>query len=324
MFFHKQLFLLLIVLSPFGKSIFAQAYTKLEKKIIRSIYKDSGIDVAKVPNLLVLYAYEGQEGQINLDFHPDDTITLNPDYLVALGDVSQFLAAQSVLELVHKKKLQLSDDINQFLPQGHKNPTPIPLESLLNHQSGLPKIPTNFGQFEKDKNDPYRYYSDTALLTFVGDYPLAQKRGKYRYSLVNYALIQYILKHFGRKLPIKKGKQNMGHKEGSFFSPKSYYQFTAAKGLTMTPNELYQTIKATKEKTKNYPIFSTKMQKNIYSSYGFHILKSRKHEVALLKGAVNGFTVVAAFDRKRDRILVVVADSQDYTGRLYHALSWFF
>ncbi len=324
MHFHKKLFFLFLVLFPFGKNIFAQAYTRLEKKIIRSIYKDSGIDVRKVPNLLVFYAHDGTEGQINLDFHPADSITLHPDYLIALGDASQFLAAQTIMQLVSQNKLQLSQDINLFLPQGYHNPTPISLESLLTHQSGLPKLPTNFGQYEKDKNDPYRYYTDTALLAFVKDYPLAQKTGKYRYSLVNYALIQYILEQLDKKRTPLNEKWNTGHKEGHPITPKTYYQFDAAKGLAMTPSALFQTIKSTKQIVKNYPIFSTKMQRKIYSSYGFHVLKTRKHEIALLKGAVNGFTVVAAFDRNRDRILVIVADSQDYTGRLYHALDWFF
>jgi len=323
--FRQLLFLCFILLiSPFGK-ILAQPYTKFEKRIIRSIYKESGIEVKKVPNLLVIYESNDKKGHIQLDFNPTDSITLDPDKLVALGDASQFLTAQAILQLVNDHQLQLSTDINHFLPQGYQNRTPITIESLLTHLSGLPKIPNNFGKYEREKEDPYRYYSDTALWEFYRDYPLAQKVGKYRYSLVNYALLQYILKHFGRSLPTSQKACNLGFKEGKpLIFPMSFYQFTAAKGLQMTPNQLFELLKSAQVRVQDYPIYPTQLQKKIYSSYGFHVVKSRRHEVILLKGAVNGFTIVGAFDRKRDRFLLVVADAQDYTGRLYHALSWFF
>jgi len=324
MLFRQLKFLLFLLLFPFGKDIHAQSYSKLEKKMVRSIYKDSGIDVQRVPNLLLIYSHKGTEGQILLDFNKKDSITLDPDKLVALGDASQFLAAQSILQLIEENRLQLSTDVNHFLPQGYRNPTPITIESLLSHQSGFPKIPNNFGKYEKDKNDPYQFYTDTALLEFIHDYPLSQKKDTYRYSLVNYALLQYILKGFGQKPALHTKKANQGHKEGHPVTPQSYYQFASAKGLQMTPNALFDLLKKIKNQTRDYPTFPTKLDKKTYSSYGFHVLHQKRQEIGLLMGAVNGFTVIAAFDRKRDRIMVIVTDSQDYSGRLFHALSWFF
>ncbi len=303
--------------------MFAQAYSRLEKKLIRSIYKESGLRVDKVPNLAILYARDGQEGQIQLDFHPGDSTVLDLDKLVSIGDLSQFWTAQQIMALVKDGQIKLSDDINSYLPSNYQNPTTTSIESLLIHYSGLPKIPTNFGAYEKDPVHPYRFYPDTALLEFFHSFSLLQA-GQYKYSTVDYALLQYLLAQKGIHPPKAQGKSNQGYKEGHPIAPISYYQFTCAKGLQMTPNQLFNYLQAQKDETGSYPIFATGLQKNTYSSYGFHVTKFHKNEVAILKSATNGFTLLAAFDRHKNRTLLIIADAQDYTGYLFAATSWFF
>ncbi|HHB79071.1 MAG TPA: class A beta-lactamase-related serine hydrolase [Saprospiraceae bacterium] len=324
--FPYLLVILLAIQYPFGKKLYAQPNPKLEKKIIRSIKKYSGIDDQKVPNLLVIYAYDGAQGLINLDFNKDDTITLDPDKYVALGDASQFITAQLICHLAQDKNFSLQEDINQFLPQGYRNSTPISIEDLLTHRSGLPKLPSNFGQFEKDQSAPFRYYSDTTLWQFFHDFRFGERIGTYRYSLVGYALLQSVSDKYSLEiLNPREMAVNQGHKEGkAIMRVLNYNRFKYAKGLWLSPNKLFQLIQETKPITKAYPIYPTKLQKGTYSSYGFHVIKDRRHQISLLKGATAGFTVMAAFDRERDRTLLVVADSQDYTGQLFYALSWFF
>lgn len=64
-------------------------------------------------------------------------VPITPATLFEIGSVSKQFTAAAVLLLEQDGKLKLSDDIRKYLPEMPDYGTPITVEMLLNHQSGL-------------------------------------------------------------------------------------------------------------------------------------------------------------------------------------------
>ncbi len=310
---------------PYGKNLFAQQeYSKLELRLIKTIQEDSQLETTFVPNILVYYQADGTEGMIHLSTNNNFNQDIQRNLPIPLGDVSQAWTAHQILNLVEEGNLSIAADVSLFLPQGYRQDTTITIKSLLVHQAGLSKIPNNFGRYETDSQHPYQFYTDTALLQYFTHQDLKSKLGKYQYSLTGYAILQYLLTQKGVTMPSFPKSFNQGYKDGKPIKPINYYNFSGAKGIALSPDSLYQLIKKIKATSAAYPFYPTGIQKQTNSSYGFHVLQRKKKEIAILKSASDGFTLMAAFDRQADRILLIIANAQDHTGGLYGAVSWFF
>ncbi len=249
---------LILLLFPFGKKLVAQQnYTKLEQRLIKTIKEDSHIDLEFVPNILIYYQSDTTEGIIHLQTNQKYNQLIDPKKPIVIGDVSQAWTANEVLNLVKEGKLDVDADINSFLPKGYRQDTVITIESLLTHRSGLSKIPSNFGKYEVDNKQPFQYYTDTALLENYKEQDLSNRSGKYHYSLMGYALLQYLLKQKEVTLPSYSETLNQGYKEGQPITPFSYFNFVGAKGIVLTPNALYQFIMQLKASSSSYPHYPT-------------------------------------------------------------------
>ena len=294
---------------------------KLEKKLRVSLLDKEAVENGNMPNLFVFYQKGDAEGYFSERMNAPYLSTELP---IMVGDLSQLWASLAIQQLVEAHQFSYSADLNQFLPQGYQNMMPVTIEHLLSHSAGLSKIPNNFGQYEQDQENPYRYYSDTALLAYYRAQNLTGKAGKYQYSLTGYALLQYVLAQFEVFPPTLPAKMNVGHKNRKKVEPLPYYQFSAAKGLALSPNEIIDLLKQVQQGAALLPQFPTLLEKKTYVSYGFHVLHRKDRQIGILKSASNGFTILAAFDLHRPRLLLAIADSQDYKGLLYGPISWFF
>lgn len=122
----------------------------------------------------------------------------NEHTVFELGVASMALTTTLVNNLSEQGKLSYQQTIDTLLPIGnHKN---IQILDLLTHTSGLPNMPFNFGQFERNKKNPYAAYPPDKLLEFVHDYhPDPDTLKKYRYSRSGFALLELALRRIEQR-----------------------------------------------------------------------------------------------------------------------------
>lgn len=115
-----------------------------------------------------------------------------------LGSITKtyigWLAARAVTE----GKLDPEADIRKYLKGTYKNleqeGQPILVRHLLNHSSGLPRLPENLLKLASDPYNPYKTYGNTELLKSLRALKLNAKPGtKSAYSNYGYGVLGYIL-----------------------------------------------------------------------------------------------------------------------------------
>jgi len=124
----------------------------------------------------------------------EDSLPINQNDLFEVGGLTKLYTALIVMELIDQGRL----DLNQSVPHFMDTPNPA-LDSctilrLLTHTSGLPKFPANWGDFEKEANNPFAHFALKELETFLNGYhhPVNSKQ-EYLYSHLNFVVLQWIL-----------------------------------------------------------------------------------------------------------------------------------
>lgn len=118
--------------------------------------------------------------------------------LFEIGSVTKLFTALLVAEAVLEGRCQLDEPLSRFLPAGFRSPAyagqAITLRTLLNHTSGLPRLPLDlyFGPY---RTQPYRNYSRERLLRFFRWFVLQREPGAtYLYSNLGYATLGEVLR----------------------------------------------------------------------------------------------------------------------------------
>ena len=123
--------------------------------------------------------------------------------LFEIGSITKTFTGILLAWFAEKKKLQLNDPINKYLPDSIPvityNDKPVTLASLSNHSSGLPRLPSNFWQ-GADAQNPYIHYDDRKLFSFLKNYQMAREPGtQYEYSNLAVGLLAVILERVSGK-----------------------------------------------------------------------------------------------------------------------------
>lgn len=115
-----------------------------------------------------------------------------------LGSITKTYISWLIAQAVTEGKLNPEADIRQYLKGTYKNlekeGQPILLKHLLNHSSGLPRLPENYLSQIKDKQNPYASYGNEQLLKSLHTSKLKTKPGtQTAYSNYGYGVLGYIL-----------------------------------------------------------------------------------------------------------------------------------
>jgi CubicO group peptidase (beta-lactamase class C family) len=121
-----------------------------------------------------------------------------------IGSISKTFTATVLAWYVNEGKLNLSDPITKYLPDSvAANPElkNITLVSLINHTSGLPRMPANFAsQRLYDESNPYKNYTRELLFGYLKSCTLKSTPGtKYAYSNLAVGLLGIILEQISGK-----------------------------------------------------------------------------------------------------------------------------
>jgi len=185
----------------------AQISEELEKEIGKIIYYDTDISFKNTPAYLIgvqlgdtsfVFSY----GSISK--HQGSAPQAN--HLFEIGGLTKSFTALISGILMNEGLLHPDSSINHYLPQEFRNPTAksISVLDLIQHTSGLPRLPFGIGLKEKDPSNPFGHYTKNDLLTYYAevDFDLINKnrnprkkkqKKKYKYSHTNYAILEVLL-----------------------------------------------------------------------------------------------------------------------------------
>jgi CubicO group peptidase (beta-lactamase class C family) len=120
---------------------------------------------------------------------------VNKNTIYEIGSVTKLFTALAVADVIKEQGISLDRPVEELLPPGWDLPefsgTPITLQHLLTHTSGLPKSPSNLS---KSSSDPYRNYSYSDFCSYLKEVELKEKPGSsFRYSNTGMGLAGIIL-----------------------------------------------------------------------------------------------------------------------------------
>lgn len=127
---------------------------------------------------------------------PTDNDRIGDDVAFEIGSVTKSMAGILLADLVVSGEASLDDPLSGYLPKGTAVPEhdgqPILLRHLVTHTSGLPRLPPRL-RFD-DPADPYASFSSEALLASLQDVTLAQAPGEqFEYSNFGTMLLSLVL-----------------------------------------------------------------------------------------------------------------------------------
>src|SRR3984885_4239623 len=127
----------------------------------------------------------------------------NDDNFFELGSITKTFTAILLAYDVEAGKVKLTDTIIKFLPDSvAENPElrSITLLNLVNHTSGLERIPDNLIPHATDPLNPYKDYNQQLLYEYLKTCKLKSKPGEqYLYSNLGVGLLGSILETIGQK-----------------------------------------------------------------------------------------------------------------------------
>lgn len=122
----------------------------------------------------------------------------NEDTVFEIGAVTNLFTAMLLTEAVARNEVAYDDNITEHLPDGvsvrTKNDTPILVEQLSTHYSGLPRMPSNFRPESRD--NPYANYGLRQMYSGLGNAYMQHEAGEaFAFSNFGVGLLGQILAH---------------------------------------------------------------------------------------------------------------------------------
>ncbi|MES2373341.1 MAG: serine hydrolase domain-containing protein [Bacteroidota bacterium] len=186
-----------------------------------------------------------------------------------IGSISKTFTATLLADAVSKGKIKLDDPVNKYLPDSIPAITfegvPVTIRSLINHSSGIPRMPDNMGT---NKTDPYIDYDDSKMFSFYKNFTPTRKPGdKYEYSNLAVGTVGVILERINKDsyenmllktickpLDMHDTKvylQNQdsvrfakGYSDGNFAAPWNFKAFMGAGGIRSTVADMIRYAQA--------------------------------------------------------------------------------
>jgi len=322
-------------------ALYSQNRQNIKEQIDKIIRLDEGIDFSERNDILIGVVVRDS----TFIYHYGSKEILTDSSIFEIGGISKIFMATLVQKFVNENKLKLTETIN-LENEFNFNPT---IESLLSHQSGLPRIPDNLGMYENDINNPYANYSPKILKDYYLHFKpeaKSQKNGfyPYTYSHFDYGILQsfieqkfmseyniilndYILsplKFVDTKftlLPINEAEFVQGHSPfGKIMPANNYNAFDGSIGLKSSMRDLLQLTRynlgvendhfLTDYEILQKPIVATKITKNAYMGLGWHIIKKKRYfNVCAHVGVTKGHSSIIAFVKETQTGVVILSSS---------------
>lgn len=119
----------------------------------------------------------------------------NYNNIFEIGSITKVFTSNLLASFVINNKVELNDNINEYLKTPFKNNVQITFKSLANHTSGLPRLPSNLDLEKINPANPYKEYNEIDLENYLEKSLLIDDtlKGKYLYSNLGAGLLGYTL-----------------------------------------------------------------------------------------------------------------------------------
>jgi len=164
--------------------------------------KTSGFSVAIIDGDQT-YKYNYGETELGNQFLPNDST------FYEIGSITKTFAAMAVVYWLNQQGIDINTPVSGYLPSNlaphlSLNETPVTFRHILNHSSGLPRIPDDLS----DPADPYGGYDSAKVYSYVlnhsllrtpGTLPVSEQEAFNYYSNLAYSLAGLILERQQQK-----------------------------------------------------------------------------------------------------------------------------
>ncbi len=262
--------------------------------------------------------------------------------LFEMGSLTKVLTASIILQLELEGILTLSDPIVKYLPDSVKqnpNLNDLRIENLLNHSSGLGKLPNNLWFNTIDPKDKYGAYFEKQLMASLMKFKPRnveqsknkKKKSAYQYSHWAYGVLGYIAEKASGST-FEELCQNRirsflkedeiidevipGHLFNGIQAKAQHYQaMSSSLGMKMTLPQFMTFIQFNLEANEqDENLFKQSLWKcqqesletdyaRVSVGYGWHLVKRRKKDPLIIShsGKTEGFRSYTAFIRESDK-----------------------
>jgi CubicO group peptidase (beta-lactamase class C family) len=258
-----------------------------------------------------------------------------------IGSISKTFTAILLADAVNKGKIKLDDPVNKYLPDSIPaikfDGVSVTVKSLINHSSGIPRMPDNF---TANKTDPYIDYDDRKLFGFYKNFKPVRKPGdKYEYSNLAVGTVGVILERINKDsyenmllktickpLGMNDTKEYLrgqdsarfakGYDDGNFVAPWNFKAFMGAGGIRSTTADMI--LYAQAQLGTASPALNTDIQlthtvtfKTADATLGmaWHYLKPGKDEILFHNGGTGGYKSYLAVNLQKKFALVILSNT---------------
>lgn len=267
----------------------------------------------------------------------------NSTKIFEIGSLSKVFTATILSTLVVEGKIELKDNINPNFPFLFNSNAAITFETLANHTSGLPRLPTNLDV--SNTENPYKNYGAKEF-----DYYLAHqlqlnsaKDKLYEYSNTGAGLLGYALglsqqstySELLSELIFKKYKMNSSftnskslgnnlvhglNATGEKVSNWDFDVLEGAGGILSTTSDLVQFANAQFQLTNEATQLTQKptaiVNENMKVGLGWHLLKSKKgYDLIWHNGGTGGYSSSMALDVKNKNGVIILSNVSALTPK---------
>ncbi len=300
---------------------------------------DSLFKSQKVPGLFIGISVNGVRKYYNFGYaDPDKRMPFDSATIFEIGSITKTFTAYVLENVLQEKSISDSSSILQYLPdsvQQNKSLQSISFLSLLNHTSGLPRLP---GNIELSGMAPYDHYTIAHLFTYLKSCT-PQAAGQSSYSNLgaglagvlaqrisgktyNELLREYIFHPFKiRPHPDESINGTVNKSQGYFETVKADYwnadALAPAGTLKCSANELltYFQCMSNPINGKSGQIINKLLQPTAPVAPGINVCRAwhTKEETNIPiiywhNGGTYGFSSFGAFSRERNKAVIVVVN----------------
>ena len=303
---------------------------------------DSLYKAEKLPGIFVGVLDKGEKSYYGAGFaDPDKKMPFDSATLFEIGSITKTFTAYVLMSVLDEKKISDTSSIITYLPdsvQQNKKLQFVSFLSLLNHTSGLPRLPQNL-DLNKNPMAPYDDYTSGDLFTYLKNCS-PQPDGKSNYSNLGAGLAgvlaerisgktyaelldHYIFLPFKIVTPDKSIAQSNDNKSQGYFmdgNKSDYWNMNvlvAAGGLKCSASEMLTYLQAmsvpsdeaAKKIIDQLLNPTVKISPVMQVGRGWHIAARESNKpVYWHNGGTYGFSTFGAFYPGEDKAVIVVVN----------------
>ncbi|WP_346237391.1 serine hydrolase domain-containing protein [Niabella insulamsoli] len=315
---------------------FVKAQTEWQaiEKFIQSA-GDSLISHHKIPGLAVGLVYKGTTHFYDFGYaDPETKKRFTKTTIFEAGSITKTFTAFIVESVLREQRVADTTSVERFLPDSVRTNAllhQITFKNLLNHSSGLPRLPANL----QLGPDPYKNYTTDSLFRYLM-HAKPKPAGHYEYSNLGAGLagvlaermtgksFDQLLRHYiyepfrmedaaaNKRYPVSQGYQ---------LGKVDFWTFDAlfpAGGLRANAQQMlrYLSVMAQPETGDQNAIIEHLLQptllinEKVQVGLGWHLLRAHKNAPVIYwhNGGTFGFSTFAAFLKGRQKAVIVVVN----------------